>query len=68
MEELELVTSEIQWTSLFFKNRAEQWDIRAAGAKQDSPDGVHYALRQSKTWYLLKSYADNAYSLVSSSK
>ena len=59
-EELELATSELEWTKLYHHNRAQKWRERSLLAQDELVGLRFYALRQAKTWELLESQAQNA--------
>ena len=59
-EELQLVGSELLWTSLYFRKRSAEWINRATSVVEDRPLLSYYALKQSHNWGLLEQQAERA--------
>ena len=59
-EEVILAKSELEWTRLFFKRRAEVWDDRSKSVALLDPELQYYGRRQATTWRLLQSKVENA--------
>lgn len=59
MEELHLIRSETLWTTLFYRNRKEQWLHYAETSKPASPLLSYYALKQASSWGQLEAQANS---------
>ena len=50
----------MDWTRLFYQQRAQAWDERVKSVALLNPELQYYGHRQAKTWRLLQSKVENA--------